>query len=150
MHSRIFQLTKEKCEPIDDVYYDYEHWFTGSIADYVMNSNDREGDISWLLSYSNGALKRKGDKIIVADKAKYFEDKYKSFIKGLEKLSNASFEDFQKPFNIYSLESLVENKYGFYIEDCGEWGGLTTFDEFMRRVENSDEFYIGATLDYHC
>lgn len=146
MHSRIFQLTKEKADPIiADDYYD--HWFTNSIADYVMDS---EGDIDWLVSCSNGALEQKGNKIIIKDKSKYFERKYRDFMQGLKKFTETSFEDFQKPsFSIYSLKVAANDQHSFYIEDCGEWGGLTTFDEFMRRVNNGDEFFIGVTVDYH-
>lgn len=150
MHSRIFQVSMEpinKGEYICDSDY-YEHWFTREIADYVDDS-DRESDISWLERNVRGYLVDKdenGEYLIVTNKEKYFEPKYKNFMKALNEIGNPTLEEFTNGIDLWYLKNADEDKFGFYVDADGE---LMTFDAFVRRCVINEKYYIGNILDYH-
>lgn len=159
MHSRIFQITKERMPENEWISADdyYDHWFTREIADYVDDDVDRESDIEWLLNCYDGVFERNGNQIKVVNKIKYFEKKYDEFIRLLNELKYMPIEAFagnetekcQTSYKMYSLESAYNEKFGFYVDDCGEWAGLDTFDSFMRTTENGNVYYVGGVVDYH-
>ncbi len=112
MHSRIFQVSRQKIEK--DEYYDAERYYSGEhegfagdyseVADYVDEDTDRISDIKWLSQYH--------------------------------------------------LEQSYSEKFGFYIDEYNQKNYYTDFfgplDDFMRRVQDGEVYYIGATIDYHC
>lgn len=157
MHGKIFQITKEKYNESawisSDDYYD--HWFVGAIADYVSDDVDRKECIEWLKTSLNGAINIRGNILTIVDKGKYFERKFAEFREQLDALTKISAEQFMgnEPSDIdmtvYRLKEAYDDKYGYYVDDCGEWGGLGTFDDFMRRSTNGERYYIGGIVDYH-
>ena len=154
MHSRIFQVSLnpiEKADYITESNYDYEHWFVGSIADYVSDDCDREEDIKWLKGCVEGisfGADNNGEYFIVESKETYFEKKFIAFKKVLDKISKCTLSDFvQDIFEFYQLNILYEDKYGFYIDTDEE---LMTFDAFIRYCVEKEKYYLGGTCDYHC
>ena len=157
MHSRIFQISKEPIYEEDYIkesrYYD--HWFLGSVADYVNEDTDRAADIQWLQHCYDGkglifGTDEGGEYFIIEDKIKYFTLNFESFQIALEELSNITIEGFasQKSYsNIYALKSAYEDKCGFYVD--GDEFGMYSLDGFIRWSDNGTKFYIGATIDYH-
>jgi len=163
MHSRIFQITKEKLpksEWISSNDY-YDHWFTNRIADYVDDDVNRDSDLDWFFSVMEGVVRRdekNGNKFKVIDKLEYFRTRHEEFIHALNELQSITIrqlagEEPIKPCGLsylkYKLDSAYNDEYSFYVDDNHEWAGLDTLDEFMRRVHDGDEFYIGGVVDYH-
>ena len=157
MHSRIYQISKT---PVDmDDYIDeekyYDHWFTNSVADYVDGDTDRDDDIEWLKDcYEKKGLSfgqdDNGEYFIVEDKTKFFEANFEKFQKELKELSEKTFDDFMSGgMSLYRLNSSYDDESGFYIDDDGEYYGITTFDRLMRGATEGEKYYIGATIDYH-
>ena len=157
MHSRIFQISKEpihKCDYIEESYY-WDHWFVGSVADYVNGYTDRNDDIKWLKDcYEERGLSfgmdDNGEYLIVVDKTKYFAGKFEAFKKALKELSEATHNDFTSGecgYILYNLKSAYCDKFGFYVEMKDD--DTIEFDSFIRLAEIGDKYYIGATIDYH-
>ena len=157
MHSRIYQISKTPIDRDDFIEEDkyYDHWFTNKVADYVDGDTERDSDIEWLKDcYGNKGLSfgqdDNGEYFVVEDKAKYFEANFEEFQQELKELLEKTFDDFMgRRVSLYRLESLYDDEFGFYIDDNGEYCGLTTFDDFMRCVTVDTKYYIGATIDYH-
>lgn len=160
MHSRIFQISEKPIyreDYIDEEKY-YEN-FVGEIADYVDDMTDRESDIDWLKMHleNTGSAKFDGDKFTIVNKAEYFKPKLKEFLSAMKQIvadlndDQAVFYDggYKFDLSVYNMQSAYEDKFAFYVDDNGEYAGLETLDSFMRRVNNGDTFYIGATIDYH-
>lgn len=157
MHSRIYQIDTNSIHEDDYIeesrYYD--HWFTNSIADYVDENTDREGDIEWLKEcFDNEGLSfgtdDGGEYFIIEDKAKYFAGRFETFQEILKKLSNLTLDDFASDISgiqIYALKATYEDEFGFYVD--GNARGMKTFDECVRSSSNGVKYYIGATIDYH-
>lgn len=157
MHSRIYQISKnpiDKVDYIEESHY-WDHWFTGSIADYVNGDTDREDDIKWLKDcYDNEGLSfgvdDDGEYFIIEDKSQYFTKRFETFQKTLKELSEITLDDFvssRSSMQMYTLKSVYDDKFGFYVD--GDDTGMETFDECIRSNSNGTKFYIGATIDYH-
>ena len=152
MHSRIFQISKE---PITKDNYAhtsrYEDGFVGRIADYVVESDSKASDISWLTTCHEG-LKVEGNTLTIISKEEYFEKSFTEFKNLLEELKDYTITDFIDRKNwmkFYNLKASYNEEYGFYIDDNDEYFGIATLDEFMRNVEDGDVYYIGCIFDYH-
>ena len=158
MHSRIYQISTtpiDKIDYIEESHY-YDHWFVGSVADYVNDNTDRDDDIKWLKDcYEERGLSfgadNNGEYFIVEDKDKYFTVKFEAFQKALKELSKTTLDDFVKGecgYSLYSLKVAYCEKFGFYVESEGD--STIGFDSFVRLATIGDKYYIGATIDYHC
>ena len=152
MHSRIFQVSKK---PIKEYEYlsesDYwEHWFLNSVADYVVDSDDRDEDIKWLKDYAKGYIvdhDENGDYFVIISKAEYFENSFKNFTELLDKIKNCTIENFVAGIHeMWGLKNAYEETFGFYVDMNGE---LLSFDSFVRHCTEGEKYYIGGTLDYH-
>ena len=165
MHSRIFQLERfpgdieDNCIYEED-FYDMDapyEWFIGTVADYVSENVDKQADIDWLIS----TLSRQAEFITINDdddedhisitflsgfKHAYFERRYHEF---RNRASNMSLETFTNDTEIFTVERLIKDKFGFYI--YSSYYGLLPLDSFVRQLDNNQEhtFYFGTTLDYH-
>ena len=159
MHSRIYQISKSPID-IDDYIEEskyYDHWFLNSVADYVDDDTNRDDDNEWLEDcYKNKGLyfgrDNSGEYFIVEDKTKFFEAKFEKFQQEIKELSEKTLDDFmggESNMSLYRLNSLYDDDLGFYIDDEGEYHGVTTFDRFMRHATVGTKYYIGATIDYH-
>lgn len=169
MHSKIFQISRERVTDFitDDRYFD---GFVGYIADYVGNIDKKywKDNWDWLANYAKGAIEIKDGKLTIINRKEYFASKYAEFKKNVEQAATINFEQFMShdygieltgpTGNTYkaSASSLVANinytfndKYGFYVDDNGEYYGMETFDSFMRWVNDGDVFYLGSVIDYH-
>ena len=154
MHSRIFQVSKNKIEePISD--YRYDEGFVGRIADYVVKSESKQDDIKWLTTCHKGLEVETKDGVTtlkIVSKTEYFEKSFEEFQEYVEKVSTYSLEDFidsSKWLDMYRLKDAYNDEHGFYVDDNDEYFGIATLDEFMRNVQDGDIYYIGSTFDYH-
>ena len=155
MHSRIFQASLkpiDKIEYIEESNY-WDHWFVGSVADYVTESDDRDEDIQWLKDcHSHHGLEfgkdDNGEFFIVKDKCAYFERSFDVFKETLDKIKDCTLEDFAQGFHeMWQLKNAYEDKFDFYIDADGE---LLSLDSFIRLCATEEKYYIGGTLDFHC
>lgn len=154
MHSRIFQISKEpKAESILESRY--EEYFVPSIADYVVKVTDVKDDYKWLAQFCKGIKIETKDNVTtltIVSKKEYFEkffNDFKELIKKFNEYSIDEFMDEKSYFDMHELKRAYDNKYGFYIDDNDEYFGLTTFDNFMRNVNDGDVYYLSNVFDYH-
>ena len=158
MHSRIYQISKnpiDKCDYIEESHY-YDHWFIGSVADYVSEYTDRNDDIQWLKDcYEKRGISfgidNNGEYFVIEDKTQYFAPKFEVFQKTLSELLTLTFDDFvsgKSGYPLYSLKNAFNEKFGFYVD--GEDINMESFDSFVRYADIDVKYYIGATIDYHC
>ena len=153
MHSRIFQVSLKpinKEDYIEESTY-WEHWFVNSIADYVVDSNDRNYDINWLKNCARGYTvgnDTNGEYLIITNRTEYFQHAFNRFQDMLNAIKNSTIDDFATGIHeIWGLKNAYEDKFGFYIDADGE---LMTFDSFVRHCTTEEKYYIGGTVDYHC
>ena len=153
MHSRIFQASTK---PIQEYEYlsesDYwEHWFLNSVADYVVDSDDRNEDIEWLKECARGYTvdcDENGDYFVITSKVEYFKNAFKNFTELLGKIKDYTIENFAAGMHeMWGLQNAYEEKFGFYVDMHGE---LMSFDSFVRHCTEGEKYYIGGTLDFHC
>ena len=156
MHSRIFQVSKDKITEDKRIEeYRYDDGFVDSVADYVVKSDDINSDLEWLKSCHKGLeVERKGETVTlkVVSKEEYFEKSFEEFKEGLQKLSEytmADFIDSKNWLDFWRLKDSYNNEHGFYVDDNDEYFGIATFDEFIRNTKDGDVYYIGNIFDYH-
>lgn len=157
MHSRIVEIRDNFVD--EDDYYtedDVPEWFSSGKADYVTNSEDRDGDIEWLISNLGSKYYNiDGNKIVFTEgfKEEYFKALHERFLHLIKELSDCSLENFIFPnrcdvdINIYKLNEAYNDEHAFYIEN--DYGGLETLSEWIRHIEYNKPYYIGGTVDYH-
>jgi hypothetical protein len=149
MHSRIFQLSEHPINPddyiIEEDFYDN---FIGEVADYVSGDTCRNEDIYWFVS----SLKQYGiiynekeESIIFPEdfKFKYFKSRYDKFVKLSQEIDLRKFSS--DDLELWSLQQLIENKYGFYIFT----NHYEPLDSFVRQLQGEEKYFIGGTIDYH-
>lgn len=155
MHSRIFQASRKpinKCDYIEESNY-WDHWFLNEIADYVVESDDRNEDIEWLkVCCGNKGIEfgvdDSGEYFIVKSKQEYFADKFERYMEILNIIQHYTLDGFINGIHeIWSLNNFYEEKFGFYVDLNGD---LLCFDRFVRYCNIEEKYYIGGTLDYHC
>lgn len=150
MHSRIFQLSinsvKEEDFIGEEVFYD--NGFVGQIADYVSEDTNREEDILWFLDFVGdyGIQYDEEEKSIIfleGFKRNYFREKFEEFNQIVKEID---LDKFINSREIYQLEQLITDKYGFYVfMDYAQ-----TLDDFVRyNLEENVKYYFGNTFDYH-
>ena len=152
MHSRIFQVDTKPISDYDYIEEDnyFDHWFLNQIADYVSDDYDRDASIEWLAECANGCEidhDNNGYYLVVCDKEAYFKNKYDMFVGALNKLGIPTIDQFVNGIDMWQFESAYDDKFGFYI-DSSDFG-LITLDEFIRRSNELDKYYIGGVVDYH-
>lgn len=153
MHSRVFQLSKEALTEDDYINeFDLHDCFIGPIADYVVDTSDRIDDLEWLESFIGkyGAVIDHEKETVYFPfgfKKAFFKDRFEEFKKSVKKVTLEQFAgvEFGGALAMYQIETLIENKYGFYI--YLEYP--KTLDSFVRELDEDTTYYIGAILDYH-
>lgn len=151
MHSRIFQIATKpisKDEWITEMDFYENHSFLGAIADYVNDDTNREEDIQWLLSkFKNMPVEyNKEESSIVflkGFKETYFKERFEQL---KEKVNHMKPEDFLDSYEVYKIENLLKDQYGFYMYEDG-WN--RPLDEFVRHLIEGQKYYFGSTIDYH-
>lgn len=174
MHSRIFQISREK--PIekddyldeDDLYpCDYcSSAFVGNVADYVSAFGDADKDeIEWLKSaYGiDGGLEVNAENrtITIVNKEVYFKNKFDKLKELTDRLNSLSLSQFSltalgedaehRDCSFYTIryeidELLNGDKWGMYFYEDGCYD---TVDEVIRGCANGEVLYIGQVFDYH-
>lgn len=151
MHSRLYQVSDQPIDKEELTHeYDYYDGFVGQVADYISERDEEKikADIDWLGGQAGINVNSDKRTFVITSKTEYFSKKYDKFKEVLEKLSTFTLEDFVSPNNwldFYNLENACEEKYGFYVDDCG-W---TTLDSWVRNAEENKTYHIGSTFDYH-
>lgn len=58
-----------------------------------------------------------------------------------------TFEDFLDSYEVHKIESLLKDRFGFYVHE-DNW--TMPLDEFVRRLLiEGQKYYFGSTIDYH-
>lgn len=152
MHSKIYQMSPEPIFEDDFINEDYfdDHYFIGSVADYVVDS-DRNEDVSLLKSCAKGFsvdCDEHGYYMVITNREEYFADSFERFRTVLDKIRDCSLEEFSRGVSeMWNLEDSYEDKFSFYVFTDDE--DTISLDSFVRRAELNKKFYIGATLGYH-
>lgn len=159
MHSRIFEVSTEPIpqdEYMTDSYFDYDHWFFKTIADYVMDDEHREGSVKWLLdslAVGDGLVTIEGDSFQLHEgfHTAYWNGRHRAFLEKAEAMGNITAEQFAEggaSMLLYQAAELHEDKFGFYVVARDD-DDLITIDEFIRYAQIGRRYYIGGTVDYH-
>lgn len=163
MHSRIFQFSRKKIEKND--YYDAERYYNGErgyfageyadIAEYVDDDTDRINDIKYLGEHLAGIVEFiSEDCFKIINKKKYFEKKYQNFLKAVENLQNITEKEYINGNNkslIRELEDSYSEKFDYYFDEYDQTAYIEFFgpmDDFMRKVQDGEIYYIGSSIDY--
>jgi len=178
MHSRLFQLTKERIINKDKAAgsYDLIDTFVGEVADYVSDDCVRSEDFRSLadaLAYGEGmdkyitayytddidpdALAAVGiatkvlSEAYIIFHAGFKEAYFKPKYELFRKLAdNMIFKNFMNGNGMYELEQSLEETFEYYI--IGEDNPYSTLDFWLRNNIKPDadcKFWLGSTLDYH-
>lgn len=155
MHDKIIQIDNKPIKEED--YIDesefYDHWFIGSIADYVNDvpSSDRRSVIKDVLDRPGLKYDQNKDTLTIVDKRSYFEYKYHEFRKCIEKLSAWSIDEFSSrdpDYTFITLKDMYEDKFGTYLYDTNDCV-MYCLDEWVRDSNDGDTIFIGNVIDYH-
>ena len=155
MHDKIIQIGDrpiDKEEYIDESEF-YEHWFIGSIADYVneVPSSKRTSVISDFLNCPGLRYDPEEDTLTIVDKKSYFKSKYDRFKECIEEIRKWSIDEFSSVdlnFTFIKLKDMYEDKYGTYLYDR-DAGDMCCLDEWVRIFDNGSTVHIGNVIDYH-
>lgn len=157
MHSRIIELGDEPIlEHERFSEYSVPEWFYHSVADYVVDSDDRSDDVEWFLDQIGSIVRvsKDGESFTFKPKAKqkYFEHKYHLFLDMARELSGISLDafvgetEYDIGMSMYKLQEVFADKFDFYIYYKDQ---LKSLDEWIRETDLNGSFYFGGTLDYH-
>lgn len=158
MHSRIYQITTSPVpsqEYLSENYFS-DHWFVGSVADYVSGDLNRDNEIAGFkksLTENKVALFHDSDcfSILPEGKESYFKNAYEQFNKAAKKAASVSLEAFAASDECSSLVYVINGsfceKFGLYVSS-DEFETIP-LDEFIRYAEPEERYYIGNVLDYH-
>ena len=157
MHSRIFQVSKKPIEDLitSDRYYE---GMVNGVADYVIDidESDYPDEYFWAFNGRPGISYNADEKcIVIEDKEAALEGSYTVFVTTLHKMLDViDTEEFTRSFGelsrlMYLLKDAWSDKYGYYIDDNGEYAGLETLNDFIRSADLGTRYYLGAVIDYH-
>ena len=160
MHSRIYQITTAPITPEEYLTDNdfYEHWFIGSIADYVDDDINREYELSCFresLEESKVAVFSSDDSFTILPDGKeaYFNGAYRSFMEVIKKATAVSLAEFSGTCDndcaslTYKIKSSFCEEFGPYVSS-DEFDTIP-LDEFIRDAVPGERYYIGGILDYH-
>lgn len=154
-HGKIYQISYNSPIAKDDYIKEERYYenFVGLVATSIETEDECErlADIEELKREMEGIAEFDGIKFCIINKEKYFEPRFRRFKETLKQLDDITLAQFAGAERDY-LSSLMWNLEGFYkdsdyIDDDGEYGGLESFSDFMRRIQNGDEFYVGTVFD---
>lgn len=152
MHGRIYQMSTEPIHESDYITEDefIDNGFVGFVADYVSSDDiDNEEEIRDLVEYltpygvsydlaSRSIVFHKGFKV------RYFSDR---FGKLKEYVNNLTLDKFaQDTLVSFRLKQCIEDESSSYVYLDGS---LYTFDYFVRQLDETKMYYLGAVLDFH-
>lgn len=135
-------------------------YFTSSIADYVTEVGDQDGELDYFIKSEQGILEEGAERhtfrLAKQGRENYFRDKFKQFQEICARMMNASLEDFigreprswdqQFSHLMYQLNDSYCDRYGYYIFENDE---LVPYCEWMRAADSEAVYYLGTVLDYH-
>lgn len=161
MHSRIIQVSKSPIEPVDYTQpVEIPDYFQASIADYVIEVDDRQEELDYVMESFKGILVAGTEKnsFCVTDEGRkqYFQGGYQRFREICALMLTMSLDAFigtetgpeGKAVSqfMYELNEAYADKYGFYIYENDE---LQPLCEWLREADTNVVYYFGNVLDYH-
>ena len=154
MHSRIIELTDE--EHTEDewmCFFDIPEWFYGPIADYAIESEDRDEDLNWLRESLEGSAELEGNKLTFRKDAavRHFAGRYEAFVQQMADIQSVTLEEFAGvsgnfSLQMHTLNSFYNDEFDFYIYHNNSF---MTLDEWIREADLTHPFFVGRTFDYH-
>ena len=160
MHSRIIQVETEPVKDLLSVDKFDDHWFIGSIADYVDEDYEREDTLNTLreiFSIAGDCVEffdsEDGCGVVFKDgfREAFFAAGYEAFQDALSALKErTTLEKFIRGGiwqELYDLNAAYDNEAGYYISN--DELGLKTLSRFIRLMKTDTRYYFGGTLDYH-
>lgn len=115
---------------------------------------NRLEEIERLARELEGIAEFDGIKFRIVDRDKYFESLYRRFHEQVSELQNVSFNQFSGSEACCDLEAALSRLKdaaegdGEYVYNEVELGGVITFADFMRQLNNGDGFYVGSIFYY--
>lgn len=159
MHSRVFHLINEDEKDFEKVYEEDLNERI-SVADYVKKSDNLFDDWQWILHCYGTFMKgKKQDDFytitIVLDKLEeYFEEKTKKLKELAKKINTKSWEFLANDMVIYNIQTLIDDRFGFYILHHNEIDTLSTwlsviYNYMLSKNLKEITFKVVETFDYH-
>ena len=153
MRSRVFEITRVKPDKEELLSYDQlvEAGFIEVTDDGtdVVGSKSREADVLWLHGVVGGIfdITKAGClfklRLLKNGKTAYFQKRFKE-LKTL--IHGISLTDFcSDPLIPINISRLVNEQYGIYAYNGGEWENL---DDFIRGMQEDVDYYIGGIVSY--
>jgi hypothetical protein len=158
-HERIYQITTKPLSSDEYITeFDFiEHWFIGTIADYVtsrdVDRNEKIQNLRNSLEEKQVVVFESDDSFILlpGGKEKYFQNEFKKFTEAAKKAANITLEEFAG--SSYAAEIVRHistsfcEKFGNYVSS-NEFDTIP-FDRFIREAEIGTRYYINGVIDYH-
>ena len=178
-HSRIFQISKTPLDK-DDLMHDchYDECIPNTM-DYVLASNNIQGDLKWLQETYGKYIKvnTRRKTITIRHINQFKAERLRTITKLAKELAEAAAlaaynieSGYTDAYDgtyahsgtnlaagehrsidtlIYLINTADSDKYGFYIDDNNDYWGLMPLNEWLSDLKNGDTFYIGKIFDYH-
>lgn len=161
MHSRVFEISTEPIAEEDRLTSDgLSDGFFSSVADYAVDSDNREEDIKWFFECAHDVIvpneDKSGFRLVPGAKEAYFKNAFQQFKECLAVLSTATLGAFAGTENgplsdsmdmwMYKLKSAYSDKFSFYIYSDGE---MFPMDDWMRHADLNESYFFGGVCDYH-
>ena len=153
MHGRLFEIREQRLDRdewiTESAFYEEE---TGNWCDWVMVSEDREGDLEWLKSALPASIfKVEGDEIeIISDGKEFVEEWIEELKKKVNSLTYEKAMSFSGLYQIkWSLSNMLNNDFMFY-SDYSEYAHNPT--EFIQDClcnYQGKKLYVCGIIDYH-
>lgn len=141
---RIYQVHTTPILDIEHIKEEdfYDYLSPGSYFDRVFNTYNEGSDfIDFIKNYAD--LNNNSFIFHKDAKEKYFKSSFEKF---KELVSKMSLEDFADDNYQYELSSLIEDRFGDYIQS--DEYGLCTFDFFVRNIVQGRTYYLGGIVGY--
>ena len=165
MNSNIFCFSSKPENKISA--YNVEERICNEVADYC-GETEREDFLRIVESFKDNyygifEVSEEGNffKVKVLDKKRFFSSNCQMFLAYLKYISMTLTEEFEtaiEKFSTFDIEGLMYDLNAKYEDKFDDWvywtpeeglPNLVTFPEFMRGVNDGDEFYLVSIFDYH-
>lgn len=163
MHSKIIEIVGGLDKPIRKKDWakatDLPEHFVGGIADYTDDVSDKQAKEvkDSFVQYFGDHCVREGNWITFDVEAKKMneEGRYRDFIEKAKAVAALSFDTFcglgdtaVMDHLIWELNDKYNDQFSLYIFNSAE-EDLLTFDEWKRKLQPGERYFMGGVMDYH-
>ena len=160
-YNTIYQITAEPLAEDEFVTENdfIDDWFIGAIAASVSGSDVKRGEeIRSFREWLEGkeiVLFSNDDSFVIlpGGKEKYFEGAFEKFKEAAKRGAEITLEEFAGGDECGQIVGQIESSYCEKLEDyvyCDECEpNPVPFDEFMRKAESGQHYYINGIIRYH-